>query len=149
MKLSVREDIDAGKDRVYAAVTDFAAFERLMLRRGVEVSRDETTPLNQVGAQWHARYMLRGREQVADAELVSLTPGAGFVVDTKSSGIVCHAGVSLIELSKTRTRLLVSLDMRATTLASRLLIQSLKLGKSNLTQRLQARVSQFAETINS
>lgn len=45
--------------------------------------------------------------------------------------------VGLVALLKTRTRILVSLDLRPTTLSSRLLVQSLKLAKDKLTNRLK------------
>ena len=44
MNLTTREDIDAPKNVVYSAVTDFDRFERMLMRRGVDVLRDEAHP---------------------------------------------------------------------------------------------------------
>ena len=41
MKLSTREDIEAPIGTVFDAVTDFDGFERQLLRRGVDVTRDD------------------------------------------------------------------------------------------------------------
>ena len=53
----------------------------------------------------------------------------------------------MIALSATRTRVLVSFDMRAKTLTARLLLQSLKLAKTKVTKRFKARVLDYAENV--
>lgn len=145
MKLSTREDIEAPLDRVYAAVTDFEAFERQMLRRGIEISRDEETPPTAPGATWAASLSWRGRPQRIEAELVSVEPGQGYAIESHSGGLICLGVVDLVQLSRTRTRLFISLDLRATTLSSRLLIQSLRLAKRTIERRFKARVADFAK----
>lgn len=148
MKLSTREDIDATLSTVFAAVTDFDGFERQLLRRGVDVTRDETLPVNVPGAQWQARFDWKGRAQSLNAELVSIEPDQGYAIESKASDVVCMSVVDLVALSKTRTRLFVSVDLRPTNLKSRLFIHSLKLGKTALTRRFKARVADFAAGIS-
>jgi uncharacterized membrane protein len=148
MKFSAREDIDQPIDTVFQAVTDFDAFERRMLRRGVDVTRDEKVPLDQVGARWKANAQWRGRQYDVDAELVSLTPGVGYAIESKTSGIDCMGVVDLVALSKTRTRLFVSLDLKPTTLSSRLFVQSLRLAKGTLSRRFKSRISEFASDLS-
>ncbi len=149
MKLSTREDIEAPIGKVYAAVTDFESFERQMLRRGIDVSRDENCPPPNVGARWQAQIKWRKRQHDVEAELVSVDPGDGYAIESRGSGIVCLAVVDLIPLSKSRTRLLVSVDLKPTTLSSRLFIQSLRLTKGSLTRRFKQRIARFAENISS
>ncbi len=144
MKLSTREDIEAPIDTVYQAVTDFDGFERQLLRRGVDVTRDETQPLDVPGVCWNAEFDWRGRRQDLTAELVSIDKDQGFAIESKTGGIVCMGVVDLVALSKSRTRMFVSLDLRPTTLSSRLLIQSFKLAKGSITKRFKKRVSDFA-----
>lgn len=147
MKLSTREDIDASMPTVYAAVTDFDGFERQLLRRGVDVTRDEACPPNVPGARWSARFSWRGRQQSLAAELVSIEQDQGYAIESKSAGVICLSVVDLVPLSKTRTRLFVSLDLRPTTLSSRLFIHSLKLAKGSLGRKFKARVADFASGI--
>ena len=148
MKLSTREDIDAPIDRVYEHASDFDAFERLLLRRGVEIARDESCPPPNPGARWEADFEWRGRQQHAKAELVSVEPGSGYAIESKISGVKCLAVVDLVALSKSRTRMFVSFDLRPTTLSSRVFLQTLKLTKGSLTKRFKERVSAFAEQIS-
>lgn len=148
MKLSTREDIDAPIDTVYQAVTDFDAFERQLLRRGVDVTRDESCPTDAPGVRWKAKFDWRGRAQDLDAELVAIDAGQGYAIEGKASGVLCMSVVDLVSLSKTRTRLFVSMDLRPTTLSSRLFVHSLKLAKGSLGRRFKARVAEFAAGID-
>jgi len=148
MKFSTREDIDAPIEQVFTAVSDFDAFERRMLRRGIDIRRDEAVPLDQVGACWKAKFSWRGRVYDVDAELMSLTPGESYVIESRSSGIESLGGVDLVALSKTRTRMFVSLDLKPTTLSARLLVQSLKLAKGKLNRKFKARVHEFAKGLS-
>ena len=147
MKFSTREDIDAPIDAVYQQVSDFDAFERQALRRGIDITRDETMPLDQPGLSWKASFDWRSRKYDLDAELESIVPGRGYAIASHTAGVNGTALVELVALSKTRTRLLVSLDLKPTTLSSRLLIQSLKLAKGSLTTRFKSRVAQFASSV--
>lgn len=148
MKFSAREDIDQPIETVFEAVTDFDAFERRMLRRGVDVTRDEDIPINKVGARWNAHAKWRGRQYDIDAELVSLTPCEGYAIESKSNGIECLGVVDLVALSKTRTRLFLSIDLKPTTLSARLFVQSLRLAKGTLSRRFKSRVADFAADLS-
>ncbi|MGR3511261.1 MAG: SRPBCC family protein [Paracoccaceae bacterium] len=148
MKFSTREDIEAPIEKVFAAVSDFDAFERRMLRRGVDIVRDESVPLDQVGASWKAKVAWRARVYDIDAELVALAPGESYVIASASNGIESTGGVELVALSKTRTRMFVSLDLKPKTLSARLLVQSLKLAKGSLNRRFKARVHEFASGLS-
>ena len=96
MKISTREDIDAPITTVYSAVTDFDGFERQLLRRGVDVTRDESCPAHVPGARWKANFLWRGRPQNLDAELVSIEPEHGYAIESKASGVVCMSVVDLV-----------------------------------------------------
>ena len=120
MKFSAREDIDAPIESVFEAVSDFDAFERRKVA-------------------W------RGRVYDVDAELVALEPGEGYTIESRSNGIESSGVVELVALSKTRTRMFVSIDLRPVTLSARLLVQSLRLAKGNLSRRFKTRVHEFAK----
>ncbi len=149
MKLSTREDIEAPIGDVYDAVIDFDGFERQMLRRGIDVARDENCPPPNIGARWQAKVKWRSRQHDVEAELVAVDPGTSYAIESRGAGVVCLAVIDLVPLSKARTRLLVSMDLKPTTLSSRLFIQTLKLTKGSLTKRFKQRVASFAETITS
>ena len=68
-------------------------------------------------------------------------------VTSTSDGLEVVTEVDLIALSQSRTRVMVTITVKAKTLTSRLLVQSLKLAKTKLTKRFKARVLDYAEDI--
>ncbi|MCI2399424.1 SRPBCC family protein [Aliiroseovarius subalbicans] len=147
MKLSTREDVAAPIDAVFRAVSDFDGFERAALRRGAEVARTDTLSAPGVGMTWAAQFPYRNRERKADLRLANYDPPHGLELFSKVSGIEAVVAIDLVALSRTRTRMNLSIDLRPKTIPARLMIQSMKLAKSNLTKRFQKRVAGFAQDI--
>lgn len=146
MKLSTREDIDAPLADVFVAVRDFDAFERGLLRRGIDVMRDPEGEVC-IGTRWHATPEWHGRRYEVEAELMTLTTDEGWSVECHGAGLVALAVVDLVALAPGRTRLFASVDMRPTTMRSRILLQSVKLAKGGLTRRFKERVRGFARSL--
>ncbi|MCK0096588.1 SRPBCC family protein [Yoonia sp. F2084L] len=146
MKLSTREDIEAPIAYVYERVSDFAAFERRALRQGAQVScRTEGAPV--VGTIWDIAFEFRGRSRKVQAELTKREAEQALEIESQSDGLIAVTQVDLVALSATRTRVLVSFDMKAKTLTARLLLQSLKLAKAKMTKRFKSRVLDYAESV--
>ena len=147
MKFSAREDIEAPIDQVFARVTDFAAFERQMLRRGAEVRRVDAGQPVTVGSAWDVAFTFRSRERRMRATVTRMDAPGDLVVAIAANGLDGVTTVELVALSPQRTRLAVTIDLSARSLSARLLLQSLKLAKSNLSNRFKKRVSEFAAGI--
>ena len=97
MKLSTREDIDAPLDTVFEAVTNFDGFERQLLRRGIDVTRDDRQPTDVPGACWNARFPWRGRTHDLEATLVAVDEGQGYAIESRTSGIVCMTNYKIVD----------------------------------------------------
>ncbi|MEL7178323.1 MAG: SRPBCC family protein [Pseudomonadota bacterium] len=146
MKFSTREDIEAPIGYVYKRVSDFPSFERRALRQGIDVSC-RTQGAATVGTIWDIGFEFRGRARKVVAELKKLDPEQAIEIESQSDGLTAITKVDLVALSATRTRVLVSFDMRAKTLTARLLLQSLKLAKAKMNKRFEARVLDYAENV--
>jgi len=146
MKLSTREDIEVPISYVYQRVSDFATFERRALRQGVDVSCRSQGEAS-IGTVWDIAFDFRGRARKVQAELTKLEPEQAIEIESQSDGLTAVTQVELVALSGTRTRLLVSFDMRAKTLTARVLLQSLKLAKTTMTKRFKARVLDYFQTV--
>ena len=146
MKFSTREDIEAPIAYVFDRVADFPTYERRALRQGAEVSC-RTDGAAQVGTVWDVEFTFRGRPRRIVAELTMLEPPAAMAVASTSDGLEIVTEVDLIALSQSRTRVMVTISVKAKTLTARLLMQSLKLAKTKLTKRFKARVLDYAEDI--
>ncbi|MFQ1699329.1 SRPBCC family protein [Loktanella agnita] len=146
MKFSTREDIEAPIAYVFEAASDIANFERRALRHGADVKRQDDGAL-QVGSAWDIAFQFRGRDRRMVATVTDFDPPNSYRVETVSDGMIVTAQVELVALAPGRTRLSVAFDLRAKSLAARLLLQSMKLVKGKLTKRFKARVLEFAEDI--
>ena len=146
MKFSTREDIEAPIDHVFAQVSDFDGFERSALRRGAQVRRIESGPV-QVGSQWDTAFKFRGRDRKMQITLTLLEAPEMYQIAAQSDGITADTLVELVALSPRRTRLSVALELKPRSLTARVLLQSMKLAKGKLTKRFKARVLELAEDI--
>ncbi len=147
MKLSTREDIAVPIEAVFAELTDFDGFERVALRRGAEVSRTDDKGTVGAGMTWRAQFAFRNRTRVANLELVEYDKPNMMRVMSKLSGIEAEIVADLVALSRARTRMALSVDLRPKSIPARLMIQSMKLAKGSLTKRFRKRVAEYAETI--
>ena len=142
--LSTQEDISAPASFVFARLTDYDSLERRALRRGAKVTRSGQIG---VGTTWTAEFRLRGKDRKLKATLLE------YVTDEKLSYEACIKGmefsfsVKLVALTRSRTRMVVSTNAKATTLTARILLQSFKLAKQRAQKRFPNRVSDWAETI--
>jgi hypothetical protein len=147
MKFSTREDIDAPIDQVFEMLSDFDVYERNALRRGADVRRIDDFKVPAVGMQWKAAFTMRGKPRDLEITLAEYDRPNCLLFQSKSSGIEGALSMDLMALSRGRTRLSVALELKPKNLSARLLVQSLKLAKSNLTMRFKQRVADYAKVI--
>lgn len=147
MKFSTREDIEAPIDFVFARFTDFQGFEKQALRRGTDVQRTDSSPTPQEGSTWDVAFKFRGKERKMTAAIARLEDPTELRLATVANGLDGVTKVELVALLRARTRISVSVEMEPKSLSARLLLQSLKLAKSNLTRKFKLRVADFAESV--
>lgn len=147
MKFSRREDIEAPLATVFQSITDFPALQRMAMRRGFDASRQDQMDTPGAGMRWLIRGPVRGRMREIEVEMTQYVPASGLVAVAASGGIQGTVTVDLVELSKARTRMQVGLDLRASTLPARLLLQSARLGKASLDRRFARRIAELAGQI--
>lgn len=145
MNFTTRQDVEAPIAFVWKRATDFTAFERQGLRRGAEVRRRDTLREAGVGAIWDAKFTFRGKERALTAQIVAFDPPNTYTVQVTSGGITGLCLVDLVALSRGRTRLTVAVDLSASSLSARLLLQSLKLARGSLNKRFADRIEAMAQ----
>lgn len=147
MQFSSQEDIEAPISEVFAIVAEFEAYERAALRRGIDVRRGNETMANAVGMTWDATFSLRGAERELTLTLTEYDVPNRMRFDADSQGLDSFLTVDLMALSAKRTRMAVTMELLPKTLPARLLVQSLKLAKANLSKRFETKVSEFAKAM--
>jgi hypothetical protein len=147
MKITTKDDIAAPIAFVFEQVTDFGGFERQALRRGANVKRIDSLPKPGVGSAWDLTFPYRGKERDLRVDVMSLDAPDRITFKAKSGGLDSQTLIELVALSRTQTRLTVTVELLPTNLTSRLLVQSLKLAKGSVMTRLQGRLTGFANDV--
>lgn len=148
MRLASKQDVEAPINAVFARVSDFDSFTRQAMRRGAEVRRKPPESPVGLGAAWQINLAWRGRERHFEPEVTIWEPPSGFCLHSVSGGMVVDCRVDLVALTPARTRLTLSFDAQGKSLTARLLLQSLRLTRSNLTKRLDLRLAEFCTGID-
>ncbi len=147
MKFSTKEDIEAPIADTFELFTEFDHFEKSALRRGADVSRTDSPRKSGVGMAWASTFKLRGKNRNVSAEMVGFDPSESYTVELQSNDITAFAVVELIALLKSHTRASISIELKPKSLSGRLMVQTMRLGKTRLDKRFKMRVSDFVLNI--
>ncbi len=147
MQFTAKEDIEGPIDRVFAMLTDFESYERAAMRRGAEVVRTDSLRNPGVGMTWQTRFKLRGRDRNLALTLGEMDPPHGLRMDFMSQNLDGDLKIDLLAMSRNRTRMTLAIELRPKTLSARLMVQSLKLARANITKRFALRVAEFAKDL--
>jgi hypothetical protein len=144
MKLNARQDIEASASEVFRLLTDFGLWERDALRRGAEVQRTDRLAEPGVGMTWDIRFSFRGAAREVALKVVKYEPGVALGLEFDATLLEGHANIDLVALSARRTRLQLKSEVTSKTLVGRILLQSLRLAKGRINERIQSRLAAFA-----
>ena len=145
MQFAAKEDIEAPIDAVFAMLSEFESFERSAIRRGIEVMRIGEHDRIALGMGWNTRFVMRGKQRSLRLELCQYDPPSTMRFEATSASINATMLIDLLSLSQRRTRMGLVLELKPQTLSARLLVQSLKLARANLTRRYKLRVAEYAK----
>ena len=144
MKLSTREDIAAPIEAVFKHISDFGWFERAAMRRGAEVVRSDKIKEPGAGMSWHAEFPFRGRDRKADVDLTHYAPPNEMTLQMRAAGLEVHCAIDLMAMSRSRTRMNVTMEAIPRTIPARLMIQSAKLARTSIQKRYRRRIAEYA-----
>jgi hypothetical protein len=141
MKFKVSEDVDAPQAMVWARFTDFSGFENDARGRGATLTRLGNWTETALGVEWRGEVTVRGKSRPIAAKVTQLVAQELCVIESRIGGMNCHHEMSFIPLSGAVTRVGLVLDLSADTLTARLLLQTLKLARGRVLQRLQGMIA--------
>lgn len=144
MKLTTREDIAAPIDAVFKQISDFGWFERAAMRRGAEVVRTDKLKSPAAGMSWHVEFPFRGRDRKADVDLTQYDAPNAMTLQMRAAGLEVLCTIDLMAMSRSRTRMNVTMDATPRTIPARLMIQSAKLARTNIQKRYRRRIAEYA-----
>ena len=147
MKFSTKEDMEMPIADAFALFSDFDQFERSALRRGVDVKRTDSLFKRSVGMKWASSFKFRGKQRNVVAELIGYTPPESYEIELQSNDLAGYGTLELMALSKSRTRATMTIEMKAKSLSGRLMIQTMRFGKSRLDKRFHKKAAEFVKVI--
>ncbi len=147
MKFEAREDIEAPIDYVFSQISDFAALERSVLRRGADVQRTTDKRPPEPGMAWDTVFDMRGKRRQMQLELTCYDPPSLMRFTATSKSLDCDMEVELVALSRGRTRMSMVAELKPQNISARLMVQSLKLARTNVTKRFDLRMASFAQDL--
>ncbi len=147
MQFSAREDIEAPIGAVFEMVSDFERFERMAMRRGVDVRRTVMQSPPAAGMTWETEFRVRGKPRQVSVVMSECERPVLMQFQSASKGMTGLTTVEFLALSQRRTRLNIEMSLAAKSLPARLLLQSFKLGKSRFRRQMQLRLSEFAREL--
>ena len=147
MKFSTKDDLETPIEQAFALFSDFDQFERSALRRGIDVKRTDSLFRPGVGMTWRSAFKFRNKHRKVEAELISYDPNDGYEITLQSNDLSALGTLELMSLSKSRTRATLSVEMKAKSLSGRLMIQTMRFGKSRLDKRFRIKAAEFVRVI--
>ena len=147
MKFKVADDVEAPVDWVWAGFTDFAAIEADIRAREAELSRVGDWKEAALGVAWRGSVPVRGKVRTIDARIAGFVPEERLLVDSRIGGMSCTYEVTFTPLAGGSTRVSVTLELKASTLSARLLLQTLKIARRKVIQRLDGAVVRQGQAV--
>jgi carbon monoxide dehydrogenase subunit G len=147
MEFSSKVDVDAPAEYVFDCLSDFQSFEKAALRRGADVQRIDNLETLGTGAAWDVSFSFRDKKRDVNVELTEhISPEVACYTAT-GQGFVATMRLELVPMSKNRTRLTNTVVMEPKTLPARLLLQSVKLAKGQVTRRFDTMMEDYGRQL--
>jgi carbon monoxide dehydrogenase subunit G len=147
VKFRVADDVEAPIDWVWEGFTDFAAIEADIRARDAELSRAGDWKEAALGVAWRGSVPVRGKVRTIEARISGFVPEEHLLVGSRVGGMDCTYEVVFAPLSAEVTRVSVTLELKASTLSARLLLQTLKIARRKVIQRLEGAVVRQGQAV--
>ncbi|MTH63669.1 hypothetical protein [Paracoccus shanxieyensis] len=147
MKFSTRQDTDLAAEVLFRAMSDFPRLERVLLRRGAAVRRIDGKPQPGLGNAWQITFDWRGKQRDLTLEVVRFTPGEQMVFSGQSDQFNVEIQTTVVALTRAKSRLIFEVDVQPRGMKARLMLQTAKLGKTQLDRKFAQRIGEFVDRL--
>lgn len=143
MKFSTRVETDRSSEDLFGVIGDFSRTERALMARGIGARRLDPLQQPGTGAGWVLDFLWRGSPRQVWLEVTRFDRPSHIVLEGHSDLFNLSIAMTLVPLSRSRTRLLFETEIRPRTMRARLLLQTAKLGKAQLDRKYDQRIADF------
>lgn len=143
MKFSTRIDSPLSGDEVFTAISDFPTIEGMLAARSVKAQRLGRAADGSAGIAWDLSFDHRGKQRDLRLQVVEFDRPERIVMRGGSEALDLEITMTVIALTRARSRLVFELEARPRTIRARLMLQTAKLGKAQLDRRFADRIGGF------
>jgi len=145
MKFSTRIDTDLPADRLFDEIANFNTLERMMIGRGASVTRIDPSQEPGCGIGWNIGFDWRGKPRRLRLDVTRYDRPEQLTLAGRSDALDLSVVASGVALSRVRSRLILETEIRPRNMKARLMLQTAKLGKSQLDRRYERRIVEFVD----
>ncbi|MDO5622001.1 MAG: hypothetical protein Q4G24_11080 [Paracoccus sp. (in: a-proteobacteria)] len=145
MKFSTREDTDIPADVLFDSISNFARAEKLLIRRGASVRRIDPSQEPGAGMAWLVGFDWRGKRRELRLDVVQFDRPERLSIAGMADSYQIRLDMTVIALTRQKSRLIVETEVRPRNMRARLVLQTAKLGKSQLDQRYAKQISKYIQ----
>jgi hypothetical protein len=143
MKFSTRIDTDKSATELFDLISDFSRSERALVARGAQIRRIDPSQDPGTGLGWTIDFNWRGQRRTVRLDVTRFDRPSHITLDGHSDQFDLSISMTVVALSRVKSRLLFETDVRARNMRARLLLQTAKLGKTQLDRKYDQRIADF------
>lgn len=148
MKFSTRIDTDLAAERLFETIGNFDALERMLISRGASVSRIDPSLEPGIGMGWNIGFDWRGKPRKLRLAVTRFDRPEQMTMAGRSDALELGITATVVALSRARSRLIFETEVKPRNMKARLMLQTAKLGKSQLDRRYQRRIEEFVQQMS-
>lgn len=144
MIFETSEEVDVPRDFAFSRFGDFTRYEAAARAYGADIRRVNGFTELAEGAGWRGSVMVRGKTRGVEATVTRLVRPEHAQMQTLVGGMTVTVDLTFEELGPEQTLVRAKASLRATTLAARLILQTVKLGRRQIQAKLDSRIVALA-----
>lgn len=148
MKFSLRQDTDLSAEELFAAISDFARIERMLVRRGADVRRLDPAQEPGAGMAWEIGFDLRGKRRDMRMDVTQFDRPEKIVILGEGESLGLTVEMTVIALTRSKSRMIFEVEAKPRNMRARLMLQTAKLGKAQLDRKFANRVGAFLSDLS-
>lgn len=148
MKFATRQDSELPAEDLFAAISDFPLAERMLVSKGAQVRRLDPSREPGAGMVWQVGFDFRGKRRDMRLSVIRFDRPENLTMEGVSEMFDLTIEMTVIALTRAKSRLIFEVEAKPRNMRARLLLQTAKLGKSQLDRQFASRIAYYVAGIS-
>ena len=147
MNFSTRQDTELPAEALFAAISDFPRMERILVRRGAWLRRQDGNGAPGLGSAWLIGFDWRGKAREVQLKVTTWEPSERLGFSGQSELFNLEIIATIVALSPGKSRLLFEVELQPRGMKARLMLQTARLGKAQLDRKFALGIADFVQKL--